>query len=251
MYQATLSALASIGDGVLLLGRTLRQLPSFPRQFGRFIEQCWFMGYATLPLVALLSFSIGAVLALQMGYSTRELSLTQYIGTIVGISLVRELGPVMTAIMVTGRVGSSVTAELAAMQVYQEVDALKMMNIPPERFLVLPRLTALLCVMPILCMVSIISGWIGGQVVTSSVDWIDLPASLYYDSLRNSLHMRDLTHGLVKAEVFAGVIALISCTVGLRTRGGPREIGVVVTRAVVACIIAILALDYFVTHTLI
>jgi len=240
-----------IGSGVLLCARTVRHLPALPRSFGRFVEQCFIMGYTTLPLVAVLSLFIGAVLALQLGYSLRDFAVEDYIGMVVGLSLVRELAPVMTAIMVIGRVGSAVTAELSSMKVYQEVDALRTMNIAPERFLVLPRFAASLAVMPILTMVAIVSGWIGGQIVCAYVPWIDVTTEAYYRSLKSAVELNDLGDGLLKAEIFALFIIITACNVGLRTSGGPREIGAAVTRAVVASIVFVLILDYFVTKALI
>ncbi len=249
--KALLELFEWIGSGVQMALKTMRYIPSLPRQWKRLIEQCLFMGYATVPLVAILSFFIGAVLALQIGYSIMDFGAKQYIGTIIGLSMVRELSPVMTAIMVTGRVGSAVTAELASMKVYQEVDALRTMNIPPERFLVLPRLAAIVLVMPVLLIVSVITGWIGGQVVCEYVGWIDLSSDLYYNSLKSFTKIDDLTDGLIKAELFGIGILLISSHLGLRTSGGPREIGAAVTRAVVVCIIFVLIFDYFITNILI
>jgi len=240
----------NIGSAVILTFRSLRHLPSLHRQFKRFLDHCWFTGYATVPLVALLSASIGAVLALQIAFSLRELQINEYIGSIIGVAMVRELGPVMTAIMVAGRVGSATTAEIASMRVYQEVDALTTMNIPPERFLVTPRLAAIITVMPILAMVSIVTGWIGGQIVIELVPWIDLSSQVYYRSLRDFVDADALFDGLVKAEIFGIIIIIVSSHIGLRTRGGPREIGQSVTRAVVTCITLILVVDYFVTNLL-
>jgi phospholipid/cholesterol/gamma-HCH transport system permease protein len=240
-----------IGSGVRMALRTMSFLPQLPRHWKQLVEQCLFMGYATVPLVAILSVFIGGVLALQIGYSLQEFGAKQYIGTIVGLAMVRELSPVMTAVMVTGRVGSAVTAELASMKVYQEVDALRTMNIPPERFLVLPRLAAILLVMPILLMVSVVTGWMGGQIVSQTVPWIGLTPQAYYNSLKSIMTVKDVTDGLIKAELFAFGILLISSHIGLRTSGGPREIGAAVTRAVVVCIIFILVFDYFITNILI
>ncbi|MEX0326074.1 MAG: MlaE family ABC transporter permease [Puniceicoccaceae bacterium] len=240
-----------IGSGVQMALRTLGYLPQLPRHWKQLIDQCLFMGYATVPLVAILSVFIGGVLALQIGYSILDFGAKQYIGTIVGLSMVRELSPVMTAVMVTGRVGSAVTAELASMKVYQEVDALKTMNIPPERFLVMPRLAAIFLVMPILLMVSVVTGWMGGQLVCQFVPWIDLSSQAYYNSLRSFMDLGDVTDGLVKTQLFGIGIVLIASHIGLRTSGGPREIGAAVTRAVVVCIIFILIFDYFITNILI
>jgi len=240
-----------IGSGVQMTLRTLRHLPNLPRQWKQLVDQCLFMGYATVPLVGILSVFIGAVLSLQIGYSILDFGAKQYIGTIVGLSMVRELSPVMTAVMVTGRVGSAVTAELSSMKVYQEVDALRTMNIPPERFLVMPRLAAIVLVMPILLMVSVITGWMGGQLVCQFVPWIDLTPQAYYYSLKGIMTVDDVTDGLIKAELFGIGILLISSHIGLRTSGGPREIGAAVTRAVVVCIIFVLIFDYFITNILI
>jgi phospholipid/cholesterol/gamma-HCH transport system permease protein len=240
-----------IGSGVQMSLRTIGFLPNLPRQWKQLIEQCLFMGYATVPLVAILSVFIGAVLALQIGYSIMDFGAKQYIGPIVGLSMVRELSPVMTAVMVTGRVGSAVTAELSSMKVYQEVDALKTMNIPPERYLVMPRLAAIVLVMPILLMVSVVTGWMGGQIVCQYVPWLSITPDTYYNSLKAMMTLDDVTDGLIKAELFGIGILLISSHLGLRTSGGPREIGAAVTRAVVVCIIFILIFDYFITNILI
>ena len=249
--KAVLELFEWIGSGVQMALKTFRYLPQLPRHWKQLIDQCLFMGYATVPLVAILSFFIGAVLALQIGYSILDFGAKQYIGTIVGLAMVRELSPVMTAVMVTGRVGSAVTAELASMKVYQAVDALRTMNIPPERFLVLPRLAAIILVMPILLMVSVVTGWMGGQLVCEFVPWIGLSSQSYYQSLKSFMDLGDVTDGLIKAELFGFGILLISSHLGLRTSCGPREIGAAVTRAVVVCIIFILIFDYFITNILI
>ena len=249
--KAVMELFEWIGSGVQMSLKTFRYFPQLPRQWKQLVDQCLFMGYATVPLVAILSVFIGAVLALQIGYSILDFGAKQYIGTIVGISMVRELSPVMSAIMVTGRVGSAVTAELASMKVYQEVDALRTMNIPPERFLVMPRLAAIILVMPILLMVSVVTGWMGGQLVCEFVPWIGLSSQTYYNSLKSFMDVGDITDGLIKAELFGIGILLISSHLGLRTSGGPREIGAAVTRAVVVCIIFVLIFDYFITNILI
>ena len=240
-----------IGSGVIMTGKAVASLNQLPRHWKQLVEQCLFMGYATVPLVAILSFFIGAVLALQIGYSILDFGAKNYIGTIVGLSMVRELSPVMTAVMVTGRVGSAVTAEIASMRVYQEVDALRTMNIPPERFLVMPRLSAVFLVMPVLLMVSVVTGWIGGQVVCETVPWIAISPQSYYNSLTGIMELDDVTDGLIKAQLFGIGILIIASHMGLRTSGGPREIGAAVTRSVVVCIIFILLFDYFITNVLI
>ena len=242
--------LGHIGGTVLLLTRTLRFVPTLPRQFTRFIEQCFLIGYTSLPIVTILSFFIGSVLALQSGYSMENFGAKQFIGTLVGLSMARELGPVMVAILLAGRVGSAITAELASMKVYQEIDALVTMNIPPERMLVLPRLAAVLCMMPVLTIVANLCGWYGGALICQYTSFISVDSESYFAALKRYMDWKDITDGLLKAEVFGFVIVLVCCYIGLNTRGGPREIGLSVTKAVVTSLILILVLDYFVTKAL-
>ena len=240
-----------IGSTVLLLVRSLRYANTLPRQFGRFVEQCYLIGYTTLPIVAILSFFIGSVLALQAGYSMQNFGTQQFIGSLVGLSMARELGPVMVAILLAGRVGSAIAAELASMKVYQEIDALVTMNIPPERMLVLPRLAAALVMVPVLAIIGDLVGWFGGALVSNYSSLISIEPEAYFAVLRRYTHFSDVFNGLVKAEIFGFVVVLVCCNIGLNTRGGPREIGASVTRAVVVSLILILVLDYFVTQILI
>jgi len=244
------SILEEIGGTVQLLLRAMSYIGTLPRQFGRFIEQCYLIGYTTLPIVGILSFFIGSVLALQAGYSMQNFGVMQFIGSLVGLSMARELGPVMVSILVTGRVGSAITAELASMKVYQEVDALNTMNIPPERMLVMPRLAAALVMMPVLTIIANIVGWFGGAVVSRYTSFIALNPREYYSSLCRYTHFKDVADGMIKAEIFGFVVVLVCCNIGLNTKGGPREIGASVTRAVVVSLILILVLDYFVTKVL-
>jgi phospholipid/cholesterol/gamma-HCH transport system permease protein len=244
------SILEGFGSGLILAVRAFVSLPAAPRILKRIAEQAYSAGYASLPIVTILCFFIGSVLALQSGISMRDFGAKQFIGALVGVTMARELGPVMVAILLAGRVGSAVTAELASMKVYSEVDALITMNIPPERLLVLPRLLAVLLIMPVLTILANIIGWFGGAVVCYYVDFIGLSPDQYFQSLRQFVSVDDIVDGLIKAEVFGFAIMLIACNTGLRTRGGPREIGMAVTKSVVFSLIAILTLDYFITQLL-
>jgi phospholipid/cholesterol/gamma-HCH transport system permease protein len=249
MKQLT-AILAHIGSVVLLALRALRYAPTLPRQSRRLIEQCYAIGYSSLPIVTILSFFIGSVLALQSGYSMQNFGAKQFIGALVGLSMTRELGPVMVAILIAGRVGSAVTAELASMKVYQEIDALVTMNIPPERMLVLPRLVAILVMMPVLSLIAVLCGWYGGALICQYTHFISVDSESYFAALKRNMLWKDVTDGLLKSEFFGFVIVLVCCHIGLSTRGGPREIGAAVTKAVVTSLILILVLDYFVTKAL-
>jgi phospholipid/cholesterol/gamma-HCH transport system permease protein len=240
-----------VGSAVQLCWKAFSYASSLPRQFWRVIEQCYLIGYTTLPIVGILSFFIGGVLALQAGYSLQNFGVMQFIGSLVGLSMARELGPTMVSILVAGRVGSAITAELASMKVYQEIDALEMMDIPPARLLVLPRLVAGLLMVPVLIVISNIVGWFGGCIVSRYTSFIALTPDAYFASLRHYVHFKDVADGMIKAEIFGFIVILVCCDIGLTTRGGPREIGASVTRAVVTSLILILLLDYFVTKILI
>jgi phospholipid/cholesterol/gamma-HCH transport system permease protein len=239
-----------IGGTLLLLMRSLKFLGTLPRQRQRFVEQCYLIGYTSLPIVTILSFFIGSVLALQSGYSMENFGAKQFIGTLVGLTMARELGPVMVAILIAGRVGSAVTAELASMKVYQEIDALTTMNISPERMLVLPRIAAIVVMMPVLAIIANLCGWYGGALVCEYTHSISVDSESYFTALKSFMKVRDVTDGLIKAEVFGFVIVTVCCYIGLNTQGGPREIGASVTKAVVTSLILILVLDYFVTKAL-
>ncbi len=248
MFQIAKRFLGGFGYNVALLGQVLRHLPALPRQLGRVVQYCGEIGYKTFPIVGILSFFIGAVLALQTGFALQQLGAQSFIGSIVGLSVARELAPVMTAFLLAGRVASATTAELASMKVYQEIDALRTMHIAPEKILVLPRLVAVLLVMPLLTMFSIFIGWLGGQVVSEFVSFIGLSPNIYWRGLMDFMTVEDVTDGLVKGEIFGFFVILIACAQGLATRGGPREIGFAVTRSVVIGMIFILFTDYFITR---
>ena len=245
-----IEALEGLGSTLLLLVRALSYTATLPRQFGRFVEQCYLIGYTTMPIVAILSFFIGSVLALQSGYAAENLGPKQFIGLLVGLTMARELGPVMVAVLLAGRVGSAITAELASMKVYQEIDALETMDIPPARMLVLPRLAATLVMMPVLAIVADLVGWFGGAIIAKYTHFISIEPESYFATMRQYMDFGDVANGLVKAEVFGFVVVLVCCNIGLNTRGGPREIGAAVTRGVVTSLILILVLDYFVTRAL-
>ncbi len=244
------TALEGFGSAIVLAFRAFTSLPTAPRILKRVIEHTFLGGYASLPIVSILCFFIGAVLALQAGITLDDFGQKGLIGALVGESLVRELGPVMVAILLAGRVGSAITAELASMKVYQEIDALQTMNIPPERFLVLPRLIAVLIYMPVITMIGIIIGWYGGATVCKYISSIGISPDQYFTSLKQFLTVRELWGGLLKAEIFGFCVILTACNIGLRTQGGPREVGNSVTRSVVTSLIAILILDYFITKAL-
>jgi phospholipid/cholesterol/gamma-HCH transport system permease protein len=239
-----------IGAMMILLWRTLAALPLTWRHHRKVFEQLFEIGNASLLMACVLSLFIGGVLALQSGPVLAERGLTGFIGRIVGLSMCRELAPVMMAVLIAGRIGSAMAAEIGSMQVYQEIDALRTMNINPVHYLVLPRLVAITIALPVLVVFSILVGWIGGGLVSVTNYQVAISWAGYFNSLRDGVKLVSLCNGLAKSVVFAMVIGVVSCHQGLQTIGGPRGIGRSVTKAVVNSIILVLILDYFLTRLL-
>jgi phospholipid/cholesterol/gamma-HCH transport system permease protein len=239
-----------IGEILLLGWRTLCLSGHLWKQRRKVAEQLFEIGNSSLLMSCVLSFFIGGVLALQSGPVLAERGLASVIGQLVGLSMCKELAPVMMAILIAGRIGSAMAAEIGSMRVYQEVDALRTMNINPLTYLVLPRITAIGLALPMLVIFAILVGWMGGAVVASFNHEIAVPIPLYFSNLKDAVDVGDVLNGICKSFVFAITIGLVSCQQGLDTIGGPRGIGRSVTKAVVNSIVLILVLDYFLTRIL-
>lgn len=242
--------LQQTGEALQLLWQALLWCRACHRNLDKVVRLIAEIGNATLPITALVSIFIGGVLALQTGTELAKFGIESSIGGIVGLSMVRELGPVMTAILLAGRVGSAMAAEIGAMSVYQEIDALKTMNIDPVRYLVMPRLIATVVSLPLLVIYADIIGWMGGAVVARTNPKMGIPFHAYFRNLTETVEAGDLLNGLIKSLVFAFLIATICTYVGLTTTGGPEEIGKSVTKAVVLSFIFIMVFDYIMTRLL-
>jgi phospholipid/cholesterol/gamma-HCH transport system permease protein len=240
----------NIGEMVVLFWRTLLALPLAWRQRQKIFDQFFEIGNASLLMVCVLSFFIGAVLTLQTGPVLTERSLSSAVGGIVGIAMAKELAPVMMAILIAGRIGSAMAAEIGSMQVYQEIDALRTMNINPIHYLVLPRLVAIAIALPMLVVFSILVGWFGGAVVAAVNHQIAIPIQVFMSDLRDIVQVKDVANGVFKSFCFALIIGVVSCHQGLVTIGGPRGIGRSVTKAVVNSIVLIVIFDYVLTRVL-
>jgi phospholipid/cholesterol/gamma-HCH transport system permease protein len=162
--------------------------------------------------------------------------------------MVKELGPVMTSLLVAGRIGSAMAAEVGAMEVYEEIDALKTFQISPVRYLAMPRLVGCLLAVPALVVFAIVVGVIGGGIVSSVNPVINVPVNVYYDNMVQALNYTEIFKGLLKATVFGGIIAVVGCYVGFKTTGGARGIGQSTTRAVVLSFLLIFVANYFLTR---
>jgi phospholipid/cholesterol/gamma-HCH transport system permease protein len=240
----------NIGELVVMFGRTVRSLPLAWRQRRKVFEQFFEIGNASLLMVCILSFFIGAVISLQTGPVLAERSLSSQLGGLVGISICKELAPVLMAILIAGRIGSAMAAEIGSMRVYQEVDALRTMNINPLHYLVLPRIVAIAIALPMLVVFAILVGWLGGALVAATNNTINVSFHMFFQNLQTVVELPDVLNGIFKSFCFALIIGTVSCHQGLATIGGPRGIGRSVTKAVVNSIVLIVITDYFLTRLL-
>jgi phospholipid/cholesterol/gamma-HCH transport system permease protein len=244
--RATLALLATVGGVVLF---ALRAVASgltgrlYWRQLGR---QMLEMGYFSLPVVGLTAIFTGMVLALQSYTGFSRFEAQNAIPTIVVLSMTRELGPVLAGLMVAGRVGASIAAELGTMRVTEQIDALTTLATDPLRYLVFPRLLAGTLMLPTLVLVADVIGVMGGFLV--SVYKLGFGPIEYINRSFEFLETQDVVSGLVKAAVFGFLLTLMGCYHGYRSRGGAQGVGAATTRAVVSASILILIANYFVTE---
>jgi phospholipid/cholesterol/gamma-HCH transport system permease protein len=240
----------NIGEMVVLFWRTLLALPLTWRQRQKVFDQFFEIGNASLLMVCILSFFIGGVIALQTGPVLVERGLASAVGSVVGVSICKELAPVMMSILIAGRIGSAMAAEIGSMRVYQEIDALRTMNINPIHYLVLPRMSAIAVALPLLVVFAVLVGWLGGAFVCYANNRIEISFAAFFSSLRDVVQIKDVANGVFKSFVFSLIISVVSCHQGLVTRGGPRGIGRSVTKAVVNSIVLIVISDYVLTRIL-
>ena len=236
------------GRCVSLLGLTIRGL--FRRPFdGRAIAtQVVRVGVEGLPVVLLTAGFTGAVLALQTFTGFQRFHAEAYVGSVVSLSMLRELAPVLTALMVTGRAGSAMAAELGSMRVTEQIDALVALATDPVQYLFVPRVVAGILVVPMLVVLADVVGIAGGYLV--AVLYLGANPVRYVENTFLYLDLDDLTSGLIKSAVFGGLLTVIGCQCGFDTRGGAEGVGRATTRAVVAASLAVLVADFFLTKVL-
>jgi phospholipid/cholesterol/gamma-HCH transport system permease protein len=209
------------------------------------LEQMHFIGVASFPIVVLISFFTGMVLALQSAYQMQKMSAEMYIASLVALSLTRELGPVLTGLIVAGRCGAAISAELGTMRVTEQVDALETMSVNPVHYLVVPRFLAMVIVVPILTIFADFFGILGGYVI--GVGRLNITSSMYIHMTWDPLAVKDITTGLIKSISFAVIICLISCFEGLNSEEGAEGVGKATTASVVRSFILIIVADCFFT----
>ena len=239
--QNTLNFFIYIGGVSNLLVSTLFQIFIKPFRKKELFTQMYRIGVESLPIVFLVSLFTGMVLALQSAYQLTKMNAQIYISSLVALSVVRELGPVLTALVVAGRVGASITAELGTMKVTEQIDALDTLAANPVKYLVVPRFLALCIMLPLLTVYADFIGIIGGYLI--GVYKLLIGSTIYIKMTFDPLLLKDLFTGLFKSFIFAIIICIISCYEGFRTEGGAEGVGKATTLSVVTSFILIIAAD--------
>jgi phospholipid/cholesterol/gamma-HCH transport system permease protein len=239
---------AEVGRIAMLVGDTFRALGRGMRSFGLLVDQMDAIGVQSLMLVLIVSLFTGAVAAVQAAYQFAGQVPLKYIGSVILRSVVIELGPVLTALIVGGRVGAAIAAELGTMRVTEQIDALEAMAINPVRYLVVPRVVAAIVMLPVLTMIANGIAIFGGYVV--SITSIGVSTHSYVQALKDFFYMKDLWSGLIKSVFFGAIIGWMGCYYGFRTEGGAEGVGIATTRAGVSSCVLVLVSDYVLANVL-
>jgi phospholipid/cholesterol/gamma-HCH transport system permease protein len=234
-----------LGELALLTRDAVRALVRRPPPWSSIVEQLEQVGWKSLSIVNLTALSMGMVLALQLGSFLERFGAKMFVSRIVGVSIVREMSPILTALMLGGRVGAGFTAELGTMAVTEQIDALRALGANPVRVLVVPRLVAVMIMLPILTIVTDFVGVLGGYFISTTE--LRVSSDFYWNSLLYGMVLNDLFSGLGKSVFFAYFIGIIACYNGLNVSGGADGVGRATTATVVAASITILIADFFLT----
>jgi phospholipid/cholesterol/gamma-HCH transport system permease protein len=246
LLNPLLGALDSFGTLLLLTGRTLAWMVRPPYRLSQLFLAMDFIGVQSVFIVSLTGIFSGMVLALQTVNSLRQFSAEGIVGSIVAISLTREISPVFASLMVTARAGSAMAAELGNMRVTEQIDALVTMGVSPVQYLLAPRMLASVLMVPLLCILYTCVGMVGAWIV--SVQWLGVDPGTFLSNIEKYMVLRDFWMGEIKAAVFGFLIAAISCRQGFYASGGARGVGQATTRAVVESAVALLIANYVITN---
>jgi len=236
------------GRSWLFLFRTLVAIVTPPYRPYLFLTQVMQIGANSMVVVALIGMFTGAVLAVQGDYTLSKFGANAYVGSMVALSLIRELGPVLTALMVIGRAGSAITAELGIMKITEQVDALRSMAVDPVRYLMAPRVLAGIIVMPLLSGIFVTVGIFGGYFV--SVGLLNLSSGTFLSQMEASVEWLDLYSGFIKSTVFGFIFGWVACYKGYMSGFGAIGVNKATTQSVVTASVAVLVVDYFLTSIL-
>ena len=246
--RGVLGVFDALGRFFVLAGQTISGAVRPPFAIRATALQVARVGADSVPVVVLTALFTGGVLALQTFKGFSRFHAEGYIGSVVALSMLRELGPVLTGLMVTGRAGSAMAAELGSMRVTEQIDALVALATDPVQYLFVPRVLAGIVVVPMLVVLADVTGILGGYLV--AVAYLGANPVVYVENTFQFLDLEDLTSGLIKAAAFGGLLSLIGCQTGFDTRGGAEGVGKSTTAAVVFGSLAILVADFFLTKVL-
>lgn len=246
MFDFLKTPILAIQEFHTLAGKTLRSIFRSPHYIDDIFMQMDIIGVGSLPIVVMTGFFTGAVMALQMSKALAQYGAVSKTGEVVAISLVRELGPVLTALLVAGRNSSGMASELGSMKVTEQIDAMRALGTDPIQKLVTPRLIATCVVLPLLTIIADFVGLFGGFVISYFL--LNLTAAQYWNSAWQILEYSDVAQGLLKPFAFAFVVALVGCYYGLQTTGGTQGVGRSTTQAVVVASVWIFVLTFFITR---
>jgi len=240
------SPVVAVQDFYVLAGRALRNIVRRPHYADDVFLQMDIIGVGSLPIVVMMSFFSGAVMAMQMAKALSQYGAVGQTGQVVAITLVREMGPALTSLMVAGRNASGMASELGSMKVTEQIDAMRALGTDPIQKLVTPRLIATCAMLPLLTIIADFIGIFGGFVISYFV--LSLAATQYWNSAWQALDYADMAQGLIKPFVFAFAIALVGCYYGLNTTGGTQGVGRATTQAMVVSSVLIFVLTFFITR---
>jgi phospholipid/cholesterol/gamma-HCH transport system permease protein len=246
--ELTLEIFNAFGGFALFCIKAIRTLFTTRFKVFRTLEQMQQIGVNSLSIIILTGTFTGMVLAFQSYIGFHRFGGEEFIGPVVALGLVRELGPVLSGLMVTGRAGSAIAAEIGTMQITEQVDALRTLGIDPMQYLVVPRIVASVLILPLLALFCSFLGIIGGYIV--SINALGLNPEQYQSGIREFVALSDITGGLIKASCFGLILSLVGCYKGYMTIGGARGVGLSTTQAVVLGSTMILIANYFLTAAL-
>lgn len=233
-----------VGEVSILFGSTVRNL----WRPGDVFEAMVNIGVNSVPIALITIVFSGMVLALYTSAQMEQQGLGQYVGSLVGLTMARELAPVLAAVVVAARAGSAIAAEIGTMQVTEQIDALRALATDPVRYLVVPRFIACVVMLPVLALFGVVVGTLGGYMVAATQG---ISRGLFFSSIQQYVVFSDVFIGSLKTTVFGAIIAIVACHQGLNTRGGASGVGSATTRSVVLCIVFIYAADFLITRLLV
>lgn len=248
VWENILDGIAEVGRITVMVWETFRTLGRGLRAFHLVVEEMHAIGVQSLLLVLIVSVFTGAVAAVQAAYQFSNVVPLKFISSVILRSVIIELGPVLTALIVGGRVGAAIAAELGTMKVTEQIDALEAMAINPIRYLVVPRVVASIVMLPILVMIANAVAIFGGYVV--AITSIGVSTHTYVTGLQDFFYVKDLLSGIIKAVFFGAIIGWMGCYHGFRTEGGAEGVGIATTRAVVSSCVLVLISDYVLANVL-